>query len=63
MPPLFGGSPETVRRISARIRAIVREPFGERSDQIAIGAQSKNLESRHPTLVEALAVVFDCPVL
>src|SRR5579872_6742136 len=37
--------------------------FRERPDQLAVGETPKNLEARHPALVEALAVVADCSLL
>jgi hypothetical protein len=40
-----------------------REPPCQRSDQLAIGFEPKNLEPGHPALVEPLPVTLQCSFL
>jgi hypothetical protein len=41
-----------------RVRAVLGEPSGQRSDQLAIGVKSKNFEADHAAPPEALAVAL-----
>jgi hypothetical protein len=67
IPPFFGGSPEMAPRTVARIRAESGPSPASRfaSDRIKPRSpvQSQNLEPGHPSLVEALPVVFQRSLL